>query len=150
MTLSRFSESPSSSERLSPVGNSVSPSLSFVSLKYAHWVFRPIYRSRGVGIQVRRSHWHQLTPSLVNNLKTRTVHVNPRPVGRAYLVNVDRGPLGHLSAIFDRYDVRMHSSVCWNDAPTRRASGRDLRPATPTAGSRARPRAVFRTLGVLS
>ena len=45
------------------------------------------------------------------------------------------GPLGHLSTKFDRYDVRMHSSGCWNDAPTRRASGRDLRPATPTAGS---------------
>ena len=64
-------------------------------------------------------------------------HVNPRPVGRAYSVNVDRGPLGHLSTKFDRYDVRMHSSVCWNDAPTRRASGRDFKlgPATPTAGS---------------
>ena len=49
-------------------------------------------------------------------------HVNPRPVGRAYSVNVDRGPLGHLSTKFDRYDVRMHSSGRWNDAPTRRAS----------------------------
>ena len=77
-------------------------------------------------------------------------HVNPRPVGRAYSVNVDRGPLGYLSTKFDRYDVRMHSSGRWNDAPTRRASGMDLWPATPTAGSRARPRAAFRTLGVLS
>ena len=51
-------------------------------------------------------------------------------------MNVDRGPLRHLSTKFDRYDVRVHSSGCWNDAPTRRAaSGRDLGPATPTAGS---------------
>ena len=64
-------------------------------------------------------------------------------------MNVDRGPLGYLSTKFDRYDVRMHSSGRWNDAPTRRASGRDLWPATPTAGSRTRPRAAFRTLGVL-
>ena len=47
-------------------------------------------------------------------------HVNPRPVGKAYSVNVDHGPRGHLSTKFDRYDVRMHSSGRWNDAPTPR------------------------------
>ena len=53
-------------------------------------------------------------------------HVNPRPVGRAYSVNVDRGPLGHLSTKFDRYDVRLHSSGRLNDALPRRAGGTDV------------------------
>ena len=60
-------------------------------------------------------------------------HVNPRPVGRAYSVNVDRGPLGYLSTKFDRYDVRMHSSGRWK---TRRRAT----PVEWTYGPRRRPR----------
>ena len=41
-------------------------------------------------------------------------------------MNVDRGPLGHLSTKFDRYDVRLHSSGRLNDALPRRAGGTDV------------------------
>ena len=74
-------------------------------------------------------------------------HVNPRPVGRAYSVNVDRGPLGHLSAKFDRYDVRVHCSGRWNDA-TRQWKGLKARDAD-RAGSNS-SKTAFRALGVLS
>ena len=74
-------------------------------------------------------------------------YVNPRPVGRAYSVNVDRGPLGHLSAKFDRYDVRVHCSGRWNDA-TRQWKGLKARDAD-RAGSNS-SKTAFRALGVLS
>jgi len=66
--------------------------------------------------------------------------VSPRPVGRVY--SVDGGPLGHLQTkmICIPADIGM----------TRRASGMDLKTPTPIAGSRTRPRAVFRTLNILS
>ena len=73
-------------------------------------------------------------------------HVNPRPVGRAYSVNVDRGPLGHLSAKFDRYDVRVHCSGRWNDA-TRQWKGLKARDAD-RAGSNS-SKTAFRALGYI-
>ena len=57
------------------------------------------------------------------------------------------GPLGHLSTKFDRYDVRMHCSGRWNDAP-RQWKGLKARDAD-RAGSNS-SKTAFRALGVLS
>ena len=62
-------------------------------------------------------------------------------------MDVNGGPLGLLSTKADWWDVRIHPNRRWND---RRASGTGLKPPTPTAGSRTRPRAAFRALSVLS
>ena len=87
-------------------------------------------------VEERPTHAHSDAPQEVHQLSVATCQP---AVGRATWTPLDK-----------RSPIRTYVYIPANVRMTRRTSGTDLKPVTPTAGNRTRPRAAFRTLGVLS